>query len=446
MSKEKLVWHNEKRKVSQLIAYKINPRKLSEKAKKDLKTSLEKFNLVEVPAINTDNVILAGHQRLHIMALLGRTEEEIDVRVPNRPLDEKEFKEYNVRSNKNTGEWDYDVLSENFGYDDLIEWGFESKEIDKYYADKSRHDEDTPEVPETPTSEQGDIWTLGMHKVMCGDSCKQEDWAKLMGELKADMIFTDPPYNVNYEGSGKKTTTTIMNDKMDDEKFQNFLDDAFARLYENGKPSAVWYVCHSAKAQMQFELAVKNNHYQPKTQIIWVKPSAGLGMNEYRPQHEIIFYCTPTEAKKVEFYGDRTNTTVWDHEPTDEDIIEYMKKQIKTDSYGVGTIWRIGRDNVQEYEHPTQKPVALVTRAIQNSSKSGDVVVDAFGGSGTTLISAHKNNRIARVMELDPRFVDVIVARWIKWKIANAESFHEGLILRNGEPVTKELIDKFSAM
>jgi len=179
MEKNNLEWKTEKRTISQLVPYEHNPRQMTDKQNKDLTKSLEKFNLVEIPAINLDGTILAGHQRLRIMQTLGRGGEEIDVRVPNRQLTEKEVQEYNIRSNKNTGEFDFDILANAFETDDLLEWGFDESELK---IEKEIEEDDVPEVAEgEPKTKLGDIYQLGKHKVMCGDSTKSEDVDKLMG-------------------------------------------------------------------------------------------------------------------------------------------------------------------------------------------------------------------------------------------------------------------------
>lgn len=197
---EKLVWHTESRKISDLIPYEGNPRIMTKKQADDLRKSLEKFNLVEIPVIDTHDRIIAGHMRLKIMQTIGRGEEEIEVRVPNRELTEKEFREYNIRSNKNTGSWDMDILANSFDTSDLVEWGFEENELG------ISPDEPQDAEPQIDRAEElnkkwqvkmGDLWLLGNHKLLCGDSTKAEDVARVMGGEKADMVFTDPPYGIN---------------------------------------------------------------------------------------------------------------------------------------------------------------------------------------------------------------------------------------------------------
>lgn len=193
---EKLKWHNERRKVNDLISFKDNPRKITEKQKADLKVSLERFNLVEIPAIDTDNIIIAGHQRLKIMQLLGRGEEIIDVRMPNRKLTLEEFREYNMRSNKNTAGWDYNILKD-IDYNILKDIGWDKEELDEIFNEEVEEDEFNAEQEyekiKEPTVKLGELYQLGEHRLLCGDATKKEDVEKLMGGGKSKVMFYKPP-------------------------------------------------------------------------------------------------------------------------------------------------------------------------------------------------------------------------------------------------------------
>lgn len=386
---------------------------MTEEQVKQLTKSIEKFNLVEIPAIDTDNKIVAGHQRLNIMQLLGRGEEIIDVRIPNRKLTDAEFKEYNVRSNKNTGIWDDELLASLFSENELREFGFSEIELGmmEFKDNDEMLDDVVPQMPdEEPKSKLGDLYELpGGHRILCGDSLLKEDVDKLMNGVKIDLVFTDPPYNVDYQGLGQNTSTGILNDKMSFESFSEFLTDAFERYAENSKRETAWYVFHSPKTQDQFKEAINKTDWKVKTQLIWNKPSAGLGANEYRQKHEPFFYCGTDDVK---FYGDRTGTTVWDFQKDTDAFVKWAKKVQEADSQGKTTIWTMKREPVEEYVHPTQKPVELIEKAIINSSKAGEVVADFFLGSGATLIASLKKNRICYGMELDPKYVDTIIERY----------------------------------
>jgi len=233
-----------------------------------------------------------------------------------------------------------------------------------------------------------------------------------MGGVKADMVFTDPPYNVNYSGSGKNTQTTILNDKMGTAQFREFLISCFKVMKESIKTGAGMYVFHSPTTQATFEEALSKNDIEVKYQLIWNKPSAGMGMGDYRNKHEPFFYCA-VRGTDPRFYGDRTNTTVVDFHKSVEALTAWAKQMKADEQAGRTTIWTMKREKVQDYVHPTQKPVELVMYAINNSSKVEDVVLDLFLGSGSTLIACEKTNRVCYGSELDPKFMDVIVQRWV---------------------------------
>jgi DNA modification methylase len=248
-------------------------------------------------------------------------------------------------------------------------------------------DEDAvPDMPDEPTTVLGDVWTLGNHRLMCGDSTSIDAVEKLMDGQKADMVFTDPPYNVDYSGRGKNDLGKIKNDAMSDDDFEQFCRDVFVCYNAAMKPLSCIYVCHpdSASApKLAFEKTFAEQFKKSST-IIWVKQSAGMGWQDYRAQHEPILYGWK-EGKGKHFYcGDRAKTTVWN----------------------------ISRDGQTTYKHPTQKPVALPEEAVVNSSKGEDVVLDLFGGSGSTMIACEKTGRYSRMMELDPKYCDVIIQRW----------------------------------
>ena len=230
-----------------------------------------------------------------------------------------------------------------------------------------------------------------------------------MDNKKADMVFTDPPYNVNYSGDGANTSNTILNDSMTSESFDTFLDLVFKRYAENSKAGAGWYIFHSSSTQHQFQKAIEASGWNVKTQIIWNKPTASMGWGDYRYKHEPMFYCG---KENTAFYGDRTHTTVLDLHKSEQALLNWAKREKKLETEGKTTIWTMKRDSVQGYKHPTQKPVELITYALLNSSKVDDIVMDTFLGSGSTLIAAEKTNRICYGMELDPRYVDVVVKRW----------------------------------
>jgi len=390
-------WKTQKRKIKELIHYKHNPRTLTEKEHKDLKESLKKFDLAEIPAINTDNNIIAGHQRIKIMAELYDENHKIDVRVPSRKLTKKEFKEYLIRSNKNTGSWDMDALVNNFDLPDLIEWGFD--EVDFENTGNSgglTGDDDVPALPKKPKAKLGDLYTLGEHRLLCGDSTDVKDVEKLMRNQKADTVFTDPPYGVDYSGKnemlnkfnkGNHIQKDIRNDKI--ENYKQFFTDFLTLI-----PMADYNTCFismSGQELHSLRLAFENAGFYWSDYLVWVKNNHVLGRKDYNAKHEFILYGWKKHHK---FYGKSATT-----------ILEY-DRPVKSDL------------------HPTMKPIALIERLINDGCKTNSIVYDCFGGSGSTLIACEKTDRKCRMMELDPVYCDVILKRWSdytgkKWKLIN---------------------------
>ena len=425
-----LKWKTAQRRVDALIPYDKNPRRLTEDQAKQLTKSLERFNLVEIPAINTDGMIIAGHQRLVILKALGRGAELVDCRVPNRKLTAPELKEYNLRSNKNTGEWDLGILASDFDIDMLKDVGFTDIELSKIPF--KGLDEDTlnevPPVPDKATSKMGDLFALGGHRVLCGDSCKPADVQRLMSGKPAECVFTDPPYNVNYTGKTKKQLK-ISNDSMTGDGFYQFLLSAFKNMAVSMAPGAGVYICHGDCERLNFQKAMVNAGLEQKECLIWVKNSFVIGRQDYHWRHEPILYgWRPGAAHR--WYADRKQTTVIESFPcmqvvkTDagyhitvsdaENHVCFSVPSIKVlESYtgNKSSVWYFNRPTASA-EHPTMKPVELICRALNNSSKRDDVVLDLFGGSGSTLIAAEHIGRKAYLMELSPVFCDVIIKRW----------------------------------
>lgn len=413
---DKLTWHNERRKVDELLPYPQNPRMMTQEQAKQLRASLEKFDLVEVPAINTDNVIVAGHMRLKTLQLLGRGAEEIDVRVPSRPLTEDELREYNLRSNKNTGGWDYDLLA---GFDSelLLEIGWSKDELQKIFDIQVAEVEEPPAVE--PMVKLGDMYKLGRHRLICGDSTDRTVVERVMqGEL-ADMVFTDPPYNVNYcyakyEGihKGRKRKfihgDKLFNDNKSEEQFYHFLLDVFKHCYDFTKDSAAIYICFSTKSDPAFRLAMEDAGYLFSQTIIWLKERIILahGQDYHRIYEPIMFGW----KKGKKHYGNKMITTEQEFWTLDRQEFE---EQLD--------VWFEARDKSADYEHPTQKPVRLAERAIKKSSQADGILFEPFGGSGSTLLACEQLQRSCRAVELDPAYCDVIIGRWEKLTGLKAE-------------------------
>ena len=256
----------------------------------------------------------------------------------------------------------------------------------------------------------GQIWRLGRHRLLCGDATLPDQVAELMNGKKADMVFTDPPYNVAYSGLGKTTTRTILNDDMSKENFVIFLTDSFKNYFENLKDAAGVYICHADNTKVEFINSIYAAGFRIWTPIMWIKTIASMGCNDYRQRHEPVFYCSKA-GKTPAFYAGRDQTTTWQKDLTDKELLAFIKGVIaKEDTGGGSTTWRIARES--NYKHPTQKPVALILIALKNSSRIGDLVLDFFGGSGSTLIACERLNRTCYTMELEPGFCDKILTRW----------------------------------
>lgn len=372
-----ITWKIEKRNIEELRGYDKNPRKFTEKGLKDLKKSLQKCGDANIITINADNTVLGGHARLTVMKQLGY--KEVDVKVPNRLLNEQEVKEVVIRLNANTaGEWDLDKLQADFELNDLEEWG-----LDIEFPENDEQEVKEVEVPENVETrcKAGDIWKLGEHRLMCGDSTKVEHIQKLMDGEKADLLITDPPYNVAYEGK-TKDKLTIQNDSLDDANFREFLKDAFFAADSVMKPGAVFYIWHADIEGYNFRGACRDVEWKVRQCLIWNKNAQVMGRQDYHWKHEPCLYGWKEGASHL-WASDRKQTTVLDFD-------------------------RPNRNG----EHPTMKPVALFDYQIKNNTKGSDIVLDSFGGSGTTLIACEQNKRIARIMELDPHYCDVIIQRW----------------------------------
>ena len=378
--------------VDKLIPYAKNSRTHSVEQVAQIAASIKEFGFRN--PILVDGVgIIAGHGRF--MAALKIGLDKVPA-IDCSDMTASQKKAYIIADNKlamNAG-WDTSMLSiemkdlEDEGFD-LALLGFDDKELNALLepevADGLTDEDATPELPKEPKTKLGDIYILGNHRLMCGDSTSIDDAEKLMDGLLADLVFTDPPYNVDYSGRGANNLGTIKNDNMSADDFEQFCRDIFTTYSAIMKPLACIYVCHpdSASAKIAFEKTFAEQFKKSST-IIWMKQSAGMGWQDYRAQHEPILYGWK-EGKGSHFNaGDRTKTT----------------------------IWKIGRDAQSSYVHPTQKPVCLPEEAIMNSSKGSDCVVDLFGGSGSTLIACEKTGRVNRSMELDPKYCDVIVKRW----------------------------------
>lgn len=397
-------WKLEQRRLGDLVPYENNPRHRNEEGYKQLAQSIAAIGLASVPNITQNNTILSGHQRVALLTDTAGPDHVIDVYVADHALDSKEMQDVVIWLNKAiAGDWNMDFIEEHFDDMDFGKYGFDAP------PKKGKTDDDTAPGRNTQTDTKiGDIFTIDNHRIMCGDSTNQAHVDLLMSGQKADLCFIDPPYNVNYEGEGKDTSNKIENDNMAEATFREFLIGAFNSLNQAAKPDAALYCCYASRTHREFEDALNKAGWKVKAQIIWVKLVATMGWADYRWKHEPIFYACK-EGGKVDFYGDRKQYTEWTEEKNDEELLKMVRAMIKKDENGGSTVWRFHRDS--QMKHPTQKPVQLVMKAIENSSQRGEIVLDLFTGSGSTLIASEKLGRNFFGMELDPLYVDVAVKR-----------------------------------
>lgn len=379
-------------KIKDIHPYERNARK-NDQAVDAVAKSIEQCSYVAPIILDENHVILAGHTRWKALKKLGRDECECIVKGG---LTEEQKRKYRLLDNKTNelADWDFDLLSEeleglDFGDLDL-EWGVGAKEPEVV------EDNYTPVVPEEPKSKLGQIYQLGRHRLMCGDSTNQEDLEKLMAGEMADMLLTDPPYNVNYEGIAGK----IKNDNMDDSDFREFLRLAFFDAKSVMKPGAAFHIWHADIQGYNFRGACRDVGLIVRQCLIWVKNSLVLGRQDFQWQHEPCLYG---ENPLIEEDEEQ-------HEPAlygwkDGAPHRWFKNRKQT------TILQFDKPTASK-EHPTMKPVLLFNYEMQCNSKPGDIVLDLFGGSGTTIIAAEQNGRTAYVMEFDPKYVDVIIDRW----------------------------------
>lgn len=367
--------------IKALKPYEKNTRKHQKKDVDNIARSIEKFGMNDPIGIWKDNIIVEGHGRILACKQLGMTE------VPCVRLDhltDEQRREYAIAHNATAelSEWDLDILPDELAELDLSDFDFDFGIEDEEEESEIVEDE-APEVDEDaePIAKLGDIWQLGRHRLMCGDSTSIEDVEKLMGGQLADMLLTDPPYNVAYEGK-TKDRLTIQNDSMDNDSFRQFLRDAFSSADAVMKQGAVFYIWHSDSEGYNFRGACFDIGWKVRQCLIWNKNSMVMGRQDYQWKHEPCLYGWKDGASHL-WASDRKQTTVIDYQKPNASKI-----------------------------HPTMKPVGLFDYQIKNNTKGGDIVLDIFNGSGTTIMACEQNGRVARCMELDPRYVDACVKRW----------------------------------
>lgn len=371
--------------LADLREYENNPRN-NDSAVQAVAESIKEFGFKVPIVIDSDNVIVAGHSRLKAARLLGLDKVPCIIADDLTP---EQIKAFRLADNK-TGElaeWDFSALeielaelSEMDIDFDMSDFGFDLSELEET---QEVVEDEAPEVDEeaAPICKLGDIWQLGTHRLMCGDSTDAADVENLMNGENADLLVTDPPYNVAYEGA-TKDKLTIQNDDMSDSEFHEFLQAAFENANSVMREGATFYIWHADSEGFNFRSACKTTGWKIRQCLIWVKNSIVLGRQDYQWKHEPCLYGWKDGAAHY-FIDDRTQSTVW----------EFNKP-------------------LRNGEHPTMKPVELIAKAVNNSSRRDNNVLDLFGGSGSTLIACEQLGRRCFTMELDPKYCDVIIKRW----------------------------------
>lgn len=374
----------------QIAGLPTNPRQWTKTELDKLKKSLKETpELLEARGIlvypwEGKYLVLGGNMRLSALKSLKAKDAPCVIFPEDTPIDK--LKEVVIKDNGSFGEWDFDSLANEWGDLPLTDWGVPAWETDKSDAltseDAVDDDFNESEVQES-VCKMGDIWLLGEHRLMCGDSTNPEDISKLMDGELADLWLTDPPYNVAYEGK-TKDKLTIENDNKGDEEFREFLIASYAAANANMRAGAAFYIWHADSEGYNFRAACREVGWKVRECLIWQKNTMVMGRQDYQWKHEPCLYGWK-EGASHNWYSDRKQTTllVFDR-PT------------------------------RNSEHPTMKPIPLIAYQMCNSTKPGDLVLDSFGGSGTTMIAAEQMGRRARLMELDPHYCDVIIARWEK--------------------------------
>lgn len=405
-------WKTEIRHIKGLKQHPKNPRQLSKDQHKHLKTSLEKFGIADKPIVNTDGTIIGGHQRLKVLKELGH--KEIEVLVPSRTLSSEEVDEMNIRLNKNTGEWDFDVLANEWEVNDLIEWGFTEEELTGLAEGIESDEEGTEDESEQlePVSDEdaktklGDRYTLNDHVLVCGDSTNPDFVSLCLGEAKPILMVTDPPYGVNYDpswrgkaGKGQRAVGKVSNDDLIDWK------EAWKLFH-----GSVAYVWHAGKFCSKVQESLELCDFEVVSQIIWVKQHFALSRGDYHWQHEPCWYAVK-RGMPHNWQGARDQSTLWE-------------------IANLNCFGKSKEDGEERTAHSTQKPIECMARPIRNNTAMGQAVYDPFCGSGTILIAAEMLGRISYSLELSPGYCDIIVDRWVNYMKKKNKEF---TVKKNGE-------------
>lgn len=396
--------------IKDIKPYERNAKKHDERQIKNVMQSIKNYGIVQPLVVDKDNVLIIGHCRL-IAAKRLKLKEVPVVRMDE--LTQEQVNKLRLLDNKlNESEWDFDLLAEDIPTLDFsdfdIDWDLPEDILEK---NTEIEEDEAPEPPAEPKAKLGDLYILGNHRLICGDSTDVTVIDRLMDGVKADMWLSDPPYNVEIVGGShaisaserkKQGKLTIQNDHMESDEFKDFLKNAFTTAYTALKGGASFYIWYASREVVNFQKSLEESGFLVKQELIWNKNSLVMGRQDYQWKHEPCLYGWK-DGNSHNWYGDRKQTTIIDFErPTKSDL------------------------------HPTMKPIGLLAIQIENSSKVDDIVFDGFGGSGSTLIACEQLNRKCYMCELDPKYVSVIVNRWLNFTGRKDEIF----CIRDGQKLT----------
>jgi len=405
-------WALEIRRLSELKDYHKNPRQLSKDQYEHLKKSIDKFGLIDKPIVTKDNILIGGHQRVKV--LKKDNVKEIECWIAQEELTPKDIEELNIRLNKNTGDWDYDILANQWEAKDLLDWGFTAEELQFDIEEIGSNDEEDNQLLE-PTKEPktilGDLYQLGEHRLICGDSTIPETVKKLLNGAEPILMVTDPPYGVEYDANkqykGKaKSVGKVLNDDK--------VNWALSYILFVGSVSYIW---HSSKYAFEVFKSLFDSGFNVSQEIIWKKQSFTLGGSDYQWQHEPCCYAIK-KGHNHNWQGSRKESTIWE----------------------ISNLNAFGTNKEDERtSHSTQKPLECMRRPIINNTAKGEGVYDPFAGSGTTLIACEQLERKSYNIELDPAYCDLIVDRWVKYR---KKQNLDCKVILNGNPTEWQMDDK----
>lgn len=405
-------WQLEKRKISDLKDHPKNPRKLDKDQAEQLQKSLEKFGLIDKPIINLDNQIIGGHQRKNVLKKMKL--KEIECFVPDHLLSSEEVDELNIRLNKNTGDWDYDILKD-WDPDKLVDWGFDLEDLGNEIEQIEPVDEEETELlepPKDPITKLGDLYELNGHRLVCGDSTLPEYVEKCLAGAEPILMITDPPYGVNYDaswrdaaGKGCRAKGKVQND-----------DQVNWALAWHLFPGSVVYVWHAGRHASEVQITLEQAEFEIKSQIIWIKQHFALSRGDYHWQHEPCWYAIK-KGHQHNWQGARDQSTTWEIS-------------------NLNCFGKSKEDGEERTAHSTQKPIECMARPIRNNTAQGEGIYDPFLGSGTSLIAAEQLDRTCYGIELDPSYVDICIYRFLKYMKKKNKSV---TLKRNGEVINCEI-------